>query len=128
MKRVHDKDSTEGDVKEKPTPSAKDHFATQVHAKSARKMKARRADQPVVWLGIGMMGIVGWSIAIPTLGGAALGLWLDSVKEDTHSWTLALIVAGLTLGCFNAWYWIGKEDKAIHDDQETKHDKDGSDE
>jgi ATP synthase protein I len=30
-----------------------------------------------VWFGLGMMGLIGWSVAIPTLLGAALGLWLD---------------------------------------------------
>ena len=33
-------------------------------------------------------------------------------------WTLALIVAGLTLGCFNAWHWIAKEDKAMREERE----------
>jgi predicted F0F1-ATPase subunit len=31
-----------------------------------------------VWFGLGMMGLIGWSVAVPTLLGAALGLWLDS--------------------------------------------------
>jgi ATP synthase protein I len=28
------------------------------------------------------------------------------------------LVAGLALGCFNAWHWVAKEEKAIRDDQE----------
>ena len=51
-------------------------FAEQVGAKAARKLKARR-NPPQVWFGLGMMGLIGWSVAIPTLLGAALGLWLD---------------------------------------------------
>jgi hypothetical protein len=35
----------------------------------------------------------------------------------SHSWTLALLVAGL-LGCLNAWHWVAKEDKAMRDEQE----------
>jgi ATP synthase protein I len=30
---------------------------------------------------------------------------------------LALLVAGLAIGCFNAWHWIAKEDQAISDEQ-----------
>ena len=56
--------------------------------------------------------------AIPTLLGAALGIWLDSHYPGKHAWTLALMVAGLAIGCFNAWHWVAKEDKEIRDEQE----------
>ena len=65
-----------------------------------------------------MMGLIGWSVAIPTVLGAALGLWLDKRHPGQHSWTLALLVAGLVLGCFNAWHWVAKEDKAMREEQE----------
>ena len=42
-----------------------------------------------------MMGLIGWSVAVPTVLGAALGLWLDQHYPGTHSWTLALLMAGL---------------------------------
>ena len=48
-----------------------------------------------VWFGLGMMGLIGWSVAIPTLLGAALGIWLDQHYPGKHAWTLALLVAGL---------------------------------
>jgi ATP synthase protein I len=64
--------------------------------KAARKLKARRNPTPGVWFGLGMMGLIGWSVVVPTLLGAALGLWLDESHPGTHSWTLALLVAGLT--------------------------------
>jgi len=38
--------------------------------------------------------VIGWSVAIPTLLGAALGLWLDQHYPGKHAWTLALLVAG----------------------------------
>ncbi len=72
----------------------------------------------VVWSGLGMMGLVGWSVVVPTLLGAALGLWIDGQFPGTHSWTLALLVAGLVLGCLNAWHWVAKEDRDMHQDPE----------
>lgn len=93
-------------------------LASQVGAKAKRKLKARRNTAQGVWLGLGMMGLIGWSVVIPTLFGAALGLWLDKHHPVNQSWTLALLVAGLVLGCVNAWHWVVKEDKAIHDEQE----------
>lgn len=92
-------------------------FATQIGAKAARKLRARKSTQGV-WLGLGMMGLIGWSVTLPTLLGAALGTWLDRRYPDGRSWTLALLVAGLMIGCMNAWHWLAKEDKAMRDEQE----------
>jgi ATP synthase protein I len=92
-------------------------LAERVGSKAARKLKARRNPHGV-WFGLGMMGLIGWSVAIPTLLGAALGYWLDNRHTAGHSWTLALLVAGLVLGCFNAWHWVAKEDKAMGEDDD----------
>ncbi|SPE20770.1 F0F1-ATPase subunit [Burkholderiales bacterium] len=93
-------------------------LAEQVGAKAARKLKVRRNPAPGLWFGLGMMGIIGWSVAVPTLLGAALGLWLDAHHPGAHSWTLALLIAGLTLGCFTAWHWVAKEDRALRKEHE----------
>ncbi len=91
-------------------------FADQVGGKAARKLKARRDGTEGVWFGLGMMGLIGWSVAVPTVLGAALGLWLDKRHPGAHSWTLALLVAGLVIGCLNAWRWVGSEDRAMHEE------------
>ena len=93
-------------------------LAGQVGARAARKLKARRNATQGVWFGLGMMGLVGWSVAIPTLLGAAIGLWLDRRYPGGRSWTLALLVAGLVIGCWNAWHWVTKEDRAMRDEAE----------
>src|SRR5579871_425159 len=96
-------------------------FAAKVGAKAARKQKARRNGAQGVWFGLGMMGLIGWSVAVPTLLGAALGIWLDNRHPGKHSWTLALLVAGLVIGCLNAWRWVSKEDEEMgeeHDNDE----------
>jgi ATP synthase protein I len=94
-------------------------LAAQVGTKAARKLKARRNATPGVWFGLGMMGLIGWSVVVPTLLGAALGLWLDEHHPGTHSWTLALLVAGLVAGCWNAWHWVAQEERAMRDEQEN---------
>lgn len=91
-------------------------LAKQVDMKVTRKIKARNSTQGV-WFGLGMMGLIGWSVTIPTLLGTALGIWLDQHHPGNHSWTLTLLVAGLTLGCWNAWHWVSKEEKAMREDQ-----------
>ena len=103
----------------KPT-KARPTFAGEVGAKERSKLKARRNPAPGVWFGLGMMGLIGWSVTVPTLLGAALGLWLDAHYGGTHSWTLALLVAGLATGCFNAWHWVAQEEQAMRDERESK--------
>jgi len=94
-------------------------FSREVGAKAARKLKARRNSAQGVWFGLGMMGLIGWSVVVPTLLGAALGLWLDKHHPGAHSWTLALLVAGLAIGCLNAWHWVAKEDKTMREEREN---------
>ena len=98
-------------------------FASEVDAKVELKLKARRNPAPGVWVGLGMMGLIGWSVVVPTLGGAALGLWLDQRHPGAHSWTLALLVAGLAIGCLNAWHWVANEDKAMSEEQDGDDDR-----
>ena len=93
-------------------------FVQQVGAQIARKLNAQRAGDSGVWLGLGMTGLVGWSVAIPTLLGAAFGLWLDSRHPEGRSWTLMLLVAGLCIGCANAWHWVSQQDRAMHEEPE----------
>jgi len=107
------------EIKNEEDPTA---FSREVGAKAARKLKAQRNASQGVWFGLGMMGLIGWSVVVPTLLGAALGNWLDKRHSGTHSWTLMLLVIGLAIGCLNAWHWVAKEDKAMRDDQEDKKD------
>lgn len=83
----------------------------EIGRKAARKEQARRRRQRSVWFGFGMFGIVGWSIAAPTILGVLLGLWLDVRFPGRLPWTLICLVVGVVLGCINAWYWIIKESR-----------------
>ena len=52
-------------------------LAETVGSIAARKLKGRRSSAPGLWFGLGVMGLIGWSVTVPTMLGAALGLWLD---------------------------------------------------
>lgn len=95
-------------------------FIRRVGAKETRKLRAQRKVTSTVWSGLGMMGLVGWSVSVPTLLGAALGVWLDKRYPANHSWMLTLLITGLTIGCLNAWHWVAKEDREIRREQEEK--------
>ena len=97
-------------------------FSRAVAAKVARKLRAQRNSTQGVWFGLGMMGLVGWSVAIPALAGTAFGIWLDSHHPGNHSWTLTLLIVGLAIGCLNAWHWVNKENKEMREDEENHDD------
>lgn len=103
---------------DKPNENGK--FARQVGLQEARKLKAQRKTLRTVWTGLGMMGLIGWSVAVPTLLGTALGIWLDKHYPGKHSWTLSLLIAGLTIGCLNAWHWVAREHRDIRTEQEKR--------
>ena len=63
------------------------------------------------WYDFMRFNLTGWSVVLPTLGGLALGAWLDSRWESAFSWKLTLMLTGLVLGCLNAWYWIRRKDR-----------------
>ncbi|MCB0104643.1 MAG: AtpZ/AtpI family protein [Caldilineaceae bacterium] len=83
-----------------------------VGKKAARKLRARRSHR-VLWFGLGMFGMIGWSIAVPMLLAIALGIWVDRRWPSPYSWTLMLLFGGVILGCLNAWYWVQRERRLI---------------
>lgn len=91
--------------------SPEDRFGQEVDRKAARKLRARREADRGAWFWLGMFGLVGWSVAVPTVIGIALGLWLDHTWPSRVSWTLTLLFAGVIVGALNAWYWVQQESR-----------------
>lgn len=82
-----------------------------VEEKSRRRQKAQEEGERPISFGLGMFGVVGWTIAIPTVAGIFIGRWLDGGRsqESSVSWTLTCMFVGLIFGAFGAWRWINKE-------------------
>jgi len=98
-----------------------DRFTEQVAKKEALKRKALRHKDETVWFGLGMFGIVGWAVAIPTLIGVALGLWIDRTWPSQYSWALMFLIAGVLVGCINAAYWVRRvRSRIIEEDEDDE--------
>lgn len=91
-------------MKRKPDNSSDD-----IGRRVERMKNARDNPGPSPLRGIGTFGMIGWSIVVPTVGGAFLGLWLDQVAPQDFKWTIALILGGVVLGGIIAWRWIDRE-------------------
>lgn len=88
-----------------------ERFRADVARKAERRRQTEREERRSIWFSLGLFGIVGWSVAVPTLAGIALGVWLDSRFPGRISWTLTLLFVGITVGCLNAWYWVKQESR-----------------
>jgi len=91
-----------------------------IGSREKRKVRVRRTRDRTIWHGVGAAGLVGWSIAVPTVLGVLLGLWIERHWPSDFSWTLALLLAGVSLGCINAWYWVSMESRMIEKDEATE--------
>ena len=92
-----------------PNDAERVDLERQVAAKEARKLRAQSEKHQSIWFGLGMMGIVGWSIAVPALVGVMAGVWIDAHWPSKYSWALMLLIMGICVGCLNAWNWIERE-------------------
>ena len=88
---------------------ARTELEREVATKQGRKLQARQQGERSAWFGLGMFGLVGWSVSVPALAGIALGLWIDQRWPSRFSWTLMLLVLGVAVGCLNAWWWVQRE-------------------
>jgi ATP synthase protein I len=91
-----------------------------VGKKAIRRIRARRSKDRNIWFGVGMFGVVGWTVAITTVIGVIIGIWMDRTWPGPYSWTLTMLFIGLIIGCLNAWYWIKKESSSEDDDRYDK--------
>jgi ATP synthase protein I len=94
-------------------------FLKNIEEMERRKIRARNRKESSVWFGLGMFGLVGWSVAIPTLIGLAVGIWLDTRIEGDFSWALMLLALGVIAGAINAWLWVKREQEKIRDNQKN---------
>ena len=85
--------------------SSEEELLEKIEKDSIKKIKSKE-EGPEIMFGLGLFGIIGWSISIPTLLGTALGIFLDKRFTQSFSWTITLLFAGVILGAFNAWHWI----------------------
>ena len=91
-----------------------------IKSKEKLKLKENGKRKESVWMSIGMFGLIGWSVAVPTLLGTFLGWWLDKRFPGKQSWTLTFLLIGLIVGCVIAWHWLSGENKDIHKNKEDK--------
>lgn len=85
-----------------------DASAKAIRRRAERMQQTRNEPKYSPLNGLGVFGVIGWSVAMPTVAGAFLGMWLNRVAPQSFSWPIALILSGVVVGAMVAWSWIDK--------------------
>lgn len=88
-------------------PDENDPMIREVRAQQARRAAWARDGEASVGRRLAQIGVLGWIIVAPMLGGIALGRWLDGQFDTGLFWTAPLLMLGLGLGGWFAWRWMG---------------------
>lgn len=96
-----------------PGPEQPDAIARR--AKRLARAREQKSASPLI--GLSAFGVIGWSVAVPTVIGAFAGRWLNKHAPQPFSWTLALMLAGLVLGIIYAWHWVNQNQSIVQDEE-----------
>jgi len=88
-------------------PQDKDPLLDEVRKHQARRAAWIRDGEASVARRLAQIGVLGWIIVGPMLGGIFLGRWLDGRFDTGLFWTAPLLMVGLGLGGWFAWRWMG---------------------
>ena len=88
------------------SPTEDNHLLASIRQRVARRQRARREGEPSFAGYLAQVGVLGWTIVVPTLLGMFLGRWLDQRLGTGIFWTGPLLIVGLTIGCWSAWRWM----------------------
>jgi len=64
--------------------------------------------EPSLGTRLGQIGILGWTIIVPTLIGVVIGRWLDRMSDGGIFFTAPLIMLGAAFGLWSAWKWMNR--------------------
>ncbi|HVJ41034.1 MAG TPA: AtpZ/AtpI family protein [Dongiaceae bacterium] len=74
-----------------------------------RAKRAREEPEPSLGVRLGQIGILGWTIVVPTLIGIFLGRWLDRQFATGIFFSAPLLMIGAAIGFWSAWKWMHRQ-------------------
>ncbi|WP_157179724.1 AtpZ/AtpI family protein [Rhizobium sp. CF142] len=75
--------------------------------RSADRAKASLENpEPSLGARLGQIGVLGWTIVVPTLLALALSRWLDREFATGIFFSAPLIIIGVIFGFWSAWKWM----------------------
>jgi ATP synthase protein I len=103
-------------MKEPDGPAESDRIIRAARQASARAREAHDEPEPSLGSRLGQIGILGWSIVIPTLLGLVIGHWLDRSFNTGVFFSAPLLMIGAAFGLWSAWKWMHRQTRSTHRD------------
>jgi ATP synthase protein I len=79
-----------------------------VRRRRERRARADRDSRRSIGADLARAGALGWTIVLSALIGIYAGRWLDRRLGTGITFTLALLLAGVTAGCVLAWQRLNR--------------------
>lgn len=106
-------DRVSGEIAGAGRPSADRVLAERVEqaaSQAARRERAGREEpEPSLGARLGQIGILGWTIVVPTLLGLVIGHWLDRYFSTRVFFSAPLLMVGAGVGLWSAWKWMHRQ-------------------
>lgn len=75
--------------------------------KAVKRLERAQQERSTMLAQTAYIGILGLLFVLPVIGGAYLGVWIDSRFEGySVGWTLGLSVLGIVIGAVNVYYFV----------------------
>ncbi|PXW64691.1 AtpZ/AtpI family protein [Chelatococcus asaccharovorans] len=87
-------------------PSPNDPMTAAARQAAERAETGARTPEPSLGARLGQIGILGWTIVVPTLLALLLGRWLDRIFSSGVFFSALLIMIGAGIGFWSAWKWM----------------------
>lgn len=89
-----------------PAEMSDDKLADAARRAAERMKEGESHPEPSLGARLGQIGILGWTIVVPTLVALLLGRWLDRVFATGIFFSAPLIMIGAGIGFWSAWRWM----------------------
>lgn len=76
------------------------------HRALARARQAARVPEPSLASRLAQIGVLGWTIVLPTVLALAAGRWLDRRLHTGVFFSAPLLMIGAAIGLWCAWRWM----------------------
>ena len=103
-------------ITNKPSERGSTYFG-QIGLKAAQKVQTLPNSAQDTAAGSGIIGLAA-SVAIPSLLGVTLGMWLDNRHFILFPCTPTLFAVGIALGFINSRRWMMKQEREFRMEQE----------
>jgi ATP synthase protein I len=99
-------------MNEPDEPNDSERIARAARQANSRERRGRDEPEPSLGSRLGQIGILGWSIVIPTLLGLVIGHWLDRHFGTAVFFSAPLLMIGAAFGLWSAWKWMHRQTRS----------------